>query len=167
MCLQIKYVLSRPVLNPPKKWFHTKTAIRAHIHKQMTHIRKNHNAKSTGLLSKRGMWPVISAQESREGYMLLSEKAEGGRQRRRKKWNEMIKHVFPWRKSGWDCRVIPQLGRMCACACKGLCTFIYGLVCIIVNMVTCVFVLCAWACALYEVSGGTRAFWLLLSGGLN
>lgn len=51
----------------------------------MTHICKNHNAKSTGLLSKRGMWPVISAQESREGYMLLSEKAEGGRQHRRKK----------------------------------------------------------------------------------
>lgn len=118
MCLQIKYVLSRLVLThlPPKNGC-TQRQPYEHSHKQMTHIRKNHNAKSTGLLSKRGMWPVISAQESREGYMLLSEKAEGGRQHRRKKWNEMIKHVFPWRKSGWDCRVIPQLGRMCACAC--------------------------------------------------
>lgn len=37
--------------------------------------------RSTGLLSERGMWPVISARESGEGYMLLSERAEEGKGR--------------------------------------------------------------------------------------
>lgn len=47
-----------------------------------THIqRESHHQKCR---AERGMWPVISAQESRDGYMLLSEKAEGGRKVGRK-----------------------------------------------------------------------------------
>lgn len=49
--------------------------------------------------------------------MVMSEGAgRGGAEER----NEMIKHVFPRRKRGCDCGIIPQLGG----SCRRLCTFI-------------------------------------------
>lgn len=104
-----------------------------------------HRVKCTGLLSERRMWPVISAQQPGEDDMCVC-LCRG---------NEMIKHVFPWRKCSADCSVIPSLVG-CVFICQ--CVFVYMCICLMCMLE---------GVTVYKTGGGTAAFALLLRGGIE